>query len=477
MAQIGCKYHQDVPAAWVCLKCQINYCGNCVPAEERAVAPNCPVCKQPLEHLGAGNLITPFWQKTSSFYKYPASIQPAMFILAIAFLNSLVGLIIPPFEFLVPILSFIVFVRYAYLSLEQTAHGHMSAPTVSVGSLTEDVELPFKQLFLIFILITVNMLIREFIGEIAFGISATLSVLLFPACIMVMATAHSFGSALNPVVLARFIKRIGWPYLILCAFLFLLLLALETTLFLLSRIIPEFFITFIISLITMYFLLIMFHMMGYVIYQFHEDLEHDVDVEPQEHLDTGINESSAGSSVVLANLEILLSEGKLEEAKKMLLEHISDSPGDLEARDRYHRLLRAQKEGDACCRHANEYLSRLLREKRATKAVEVFLDCLKLNPNWQPAEPRLRISLARLFRQGTNAKIALKLLNQFHHDFPNHEAVPEAYLLAAQVMCESYGEDAKAQRVLKYVLHHFPGAPLEKEVQQYLAIVQKLSAN
>ena len=436
------------------------------------MAPACPVCKNTLDYLGAGNLITPFWQNIASFYRYPLTRDALILMVGIAVASSLIGLIIPPLEIIAPILLFIVFIRYATLALEETARGNMAPPPLDKESLLSDMELPVMEVFLIFFVVTINMIVQSLFSFFALAPLMLLTILALPAAIMALAIERSFVQILNPAYLWQFIQRIGVHYLLLCAFLLLLIIALSTTVGLLGAFTPDYLITFLVSIITMYFVLVMFHMMGYVIYQYHEDLQFEVaDV----HAENEVAAAHAPRpSVPRPNTEVLLNEGKIEQARKELEAYVHQAPGDLEVRARLHRLLRATRDTQALCGHANDYLRRLLDDRQASRAVEVYIDCLKQDSSYRPDDVATRLALARLFRTGTNSKLVLHLLNGLHRAFPQHKLVPEAYLLVAQVMCERFGEYQKAKKILDYVLSHYPDSPHNDEVRRYLSIVEKV---
>ncbi len=471
MAQIKCKYHPETPAAWHCESCDINYCGSCVPAEERAVAPACPVCKRTLDYLGAGNLITPFWQNIAGFYRYPLARDPLLVILGLALASSLVGLVLPPLEIIAPVILFILFIRYATMALEETARGNMDPPPLESESLLADLELAFMEVFLIIFVVTANMVVNAW-SYFALAPLMLVTILALPAAIMVLAIERRFVQILNPVYLWQFIQRIGVHYLLLCAFLLLLIIALSATVGVLGMFAPDFLITFFVTAITMYFVLVMFHMMGYVIYQYHEELQFEVIMEAPGGEE--VHAAPPRRSVPRPNTEVLLNEGKIEQARNELEEYVRHAPGDLEARSQLHRLLRATRDTQALCRHADDYLQRLLDDQQASRAQEAYIDCLKQDREYRPENVATRLALARLFRSGTHSRLVLHLLNGLHRSHPQHQLIPEAYLLVAQVMCERFGEYQKAKKILNYVLSHYPDSSQADEVRRYLSIVEKV---
>ncbi|HID50297.1 MAG TPA: hypothetical protein EYP40_11935, partial [Chromatiales bacterium] len=189
MAKIFCKYHPDVPARWVCRHCQINFCTGCIEAEEGRT-PECPVCHRAVESLGSGNVILPFWQRLPAIFAYPARLAPLLFILVLAAINLLLGPSI--FGILIQLVLFVVFMKYAYMVLEQTARGYLEPVPVTWDTLSKELELPFKQLFVVFLLIVFNTQLYNWGGSGLLFVGQLLTALFFPASVMVLAVEHSF---------------------------------------------------------------------------------------------------------------------------------------------------------------------------------------------------------------------------------------------------------------------------------------------
>ncbi|MEJ2142092.1 MAG: hypothetical protein P8Y24_07005, partial [Gammaproteobacteria bacterium] len=174
-----------------------------------------------LESLGAGNLIIPFWHRIPHFFIYPANLVPLLVMFSIVVLSGIVSGSL--FGFLINLALYIVFMKYAYVVLEQSAQGYLKPKPFEWSDLTDELELPFKQLFVIIAVYSFNMFVYKNLGEGMFLITMFLSVLSFPASVMVLAVEHSFFQAFNPLIVLATIKRIGMSYFILCIFLALLL--------------------------------------------------------------------------------------------------------------------------------------------------------------------------------------------------------------------------------------------------------------
>lgn len=472
MSTINCKYHPDHAARWLCKRCHINYCSTCVRGRNGATAPACPVCETSLASLGAGNVITPFWQRLPRFFLYPAnpiSLLVMSLLAAFTVLTSVSFL-----GFIVQLLAVIVFTKYAYAVLEHTAKGYESPPDFSGAAPTGELELPFKQLLVVFVFAFANFAIYDLFGPIAYALSLFATLVAIPASVMVLAVEHSFFSAFNPVTLGSMILRIGFPYLILCMFLALLLGGSDIAFQALPELAPAWALFPIYNFLWMYFVLIMFSMMGYVIYQYHEQLGYEIEVEPereQEPEDT----APAPRMPSLARAEIFIKEGKFEEALALLEQGAQSAPMDFELRDRLHKLLLARGETERLLRHGRDYISRLLMEKRPRHAMAIFRECYGVDQGCKPAGAAQAVQLARTLVANGEVRLALAVLSNFHTAYPKAREIPQAYLLAAQILCDKYNQDEQAIRILDFLLANYAEHPLAGEIGKYRKTVAAVS--
>lgn len=475
MSAISCKYHPDHAARWGCHQCHINYCPSCVGTRAGRGAPACPVCEAPLASLGAGNLITPFWHRLPRFFLYPANTVSLVLMLLLSAVTALSS--VSFLGFLVQLLVIIVVVKYAYAVLEHTAKGHEAPPDYSGASLTGELELPFKQLLVFFVFAFANFAIYDLFGTVAYATSLLLTLIAIPASVMVLAVEHSFFSAFNPMTLGSMILRIGFPYFILCLFLAFLLGGSEIALHTLRDLVPELAVFPLYNFLWMYFLLIMFAMMGYVIYQYHEELGYPIEVEPEpEEVEEAAANSPPGEPL-LNRAEILIKEGRFEEALGLLERGAQSAPTDVALRDRLHKLLLARGETDRLLRHGRDYVARLLMEKRPRHAMAVFRDCHALDASCKPASAGAAVQLSQALVANGEPRLALALLSNFHTTYPRAKETPQAYLLAAHIMCDKYNQDAQAMRILDYLLEHYPEHGLIPEIRAYRKTIEAVSGD
>ena len=471
MATIFCKYHPDMPARWACNHCLINFCKNCIQADKGEV-PVCPVCGKPAESLGAGNLIRPFWQRIHQFFLYPLQFPPMLFMLLLIVINIVLNKLPAdkmPFGILVEIAMFMLFIKYAYVVLEHTAQGYLRAQRIQGKMLTENLETPFKQIFIVFLFLIFlsELAALDSVALIYIGLFVT--ALVFPASVMVLAVEHRFFRAINPIRLLEVIHRLGSAYFIMCLYILLVLVGAMEVTNLMIEYLPTSIYLPVGNFIIMYFILVMFNMMGYVIYQYHEKLGYSIE---QEY-------SEAGSwphetEPALREVEILFHEGKLDEVRKRLISMIQEHPGNLLYRERLHRLIQKSGDMEGLRNYSADYLVRLILEDRPSEAIRVFSDCYKLDKNFKFGNGRQRFLMAQLLNKNGQSRAALNLLTDLHVDFPGYEGIPQAYLLVAKIMCESFNEDEKARQVLNFLQNKYPTHPRMPEVKEYMKIISGL---
>lgn len=90
VSTIYCKYHPSAPARWYCPQCQIDFCHTCVPHGGGRFT-LCPICQSPVQSIGLGNAITPFWLRLPRVFAYPLHFAPLVYMLVLSCLGALAG--------------------------------------------------------------------------------------------------------------------------------------------------------------------------------------------------------------------------------------------------------------------------------------------------------------------------------------------------------------------------------------------------
>ena len=221
-------------------------------------------------------------------------------------LASLLSLLLPlpqPLDVLIgQVIVWLAASRHAFGAIEACSRGFMDRPSDDAWQTTdpERVNLPWKLVGIMLIC----SLVLGFVSEISQPI-ATLAFWVFclalPAVVMQLSASNDVGESINPARWWHFMSRIGWPYLLLCFFLLLLLNGMPLAIGLLLPVLGGPLALPLVNFVGLYFLLIGFLLMGYVMYQYHERLGlwalapgDDGSLDPKAQLDEEIGELVAG---------------------------------------------------------------------------------------------------------------------------------------------------------------------------------------
>ncbi|RFA30650.1 hypothetical protein CAI21_03790 [Alkalilimnicola ehrlichii] len=281
-----------------------------------------------------------------------------------------------------------------------------------------------------------------------------------PASVMVLAGTRSVFSALHPMLLIGLIARLGWTYWCLYGCLILLNGSSSLVVALLWDKVPEAVLMAAWAFSSFYFMVIMYSLMGYVLYQHHDKLGYAPDAE------TGEDDAD------LALYKRFLAEGRYDAAREELRGILQSTPDNLELHRQFHRLCKLTGDKSSLRGHGNHFIPKLVAQERIREAVETYVSCKQLDPDFQLNEPSVYLPLARLLRDRRAFHEAIQLINGFHKRFPKHPSTPSLYLLAAQIFHTELSEPQRAEAILKFVQKYFPGNPEAASIAHYLHILE-----
>ncbi len=476
MSTITCKYHPKQAARWECGACDITFCGNCVKKDSVRNIALCPVCNQQAEPVSAVNFITPFWQRIPKFFSYPSNSQSLIFSAIIAFFLS--------FAFFGGIMSIAVtiilglgFIRYSLLVLETTANGSDKAPAVTLDTIMAGKLLAVKLLGTYIVFGYAVYKTMAIAGPFA-GIVLGLFILMcLPASTMVMAVEQSFRQAISPIVLINVIRAIGAPYFLLYAFL-ILLSACQGVISAIIGSFDTFLLVPVEKFIGLYFMLIMYNMMGYVIFQYHEALGHNVRLEVDKDYSSGNPASKipVSTNPAIQEAEVLIKEGQIDEAINRLKAATNQANASNELHAYLHRVLFAANKPDLMIAHAKDYINVLLHENKTRDAAQLIIDCFKFKETLRPNDANKYYALAYILSDMRAFKACISLIQNFHKRFPGHADIPKLYLLASKIMSEQLSNDSMALKMLEFLLAKYRQHELAEEIEQYCKVVKNVAS-
>jgi len=398
---------------------------------------------------------TPIWRNFSDVFKYGFRSQPlllvtGMSVLLTIFNSGFLGVVASI------ILNAMLF-KYAFVVLQQTAHGHREPPMLDSQTIADDYWLPLKFYGLILVYVLSASYLYAHGWETVGTLFIFVGLLLAPASIMVLALNESFIDALNPLLLGRLVVRIGWSYLALYGLIFVLQTARSIAAQLLAGGLHLGFYYFVSG----YFTILTFHVMGYILYQNHELVGQPVEEDEDKITDQRFHHYQ--NMMEIGNVEAAIAE--LEQLAK-------EYPDDLDVHQRLHSLCLLEKRGDKLVANANTYLRLLLRKGRDAQVAEIYLDCVSFRGSCVPDDAEGCYRLAQALTRSGKHKQMVKLLNGLHKRFPRNDVVPHAYFLMARTLSESLNKDELAIKTLSFLVENYPQHPVMPDVHAYLDILR-----
>ncbi len=474
---IQCKYHPTRPAHWYCDKCDTARCPECVEARDMGGYHQgeklhmCPNCNMPVQWLGVENIIDPFWRRLHRFFIYPFSPRPLMLMLGLAIIAALLtrpGII----GLVASVLIWGVTFKYAYAILQSTAGGNLTAPKLDASTLYENFGPVIKQIGIYIALFFAVGLAFAHLGAPGGILFIILATLFLPAMIILLVTTESLIQAINPVMFVTLALRIGWGYLLMFFFYSILggapaLLGRHAIQYL-----PPVAQVFLFTLVKVYYTFIAYHLMGYVILQYHQNIGYRVDFEDFKTEDTEAEQAMAESddpaSRLLNRVNQLIKDGNHEGAIGVI-ENETGQAGitDPMLSDRYYTLLKLTGATERLKDHGRHHLDLLVRADNQSEAVDVYFQCLAVDPNFAPSAGSLFKLGGWLNETGRN-KEAITAYNRLIKAHPQDPLVPKAYFRAAQIFNDRLMNPEKAKKILTGLTKKYPNHDIIPFVERYL---------
>ena len=418
----------------------------------------------------------PFWHRLNSFFAFPFQLRPLAYGLVLSFCSLLFEAIF----FLPDALAFVVIEigimlaasRYGFKITALGARGIWQSADFARESSDDWTYLPWK-LFAISlvqgVLIAWLTWYEPVLGTVAlFVMSFT-----FPAAVIVLVQSSSFFQAMNPGHVMDAIRTIGWPYALLCFFLFLLSTGAQIAI---SMVLPMFdgrIILPIVNFAFIYFGWVMASLLGYVMYQHHDAF--GIDVVPGAGTGEGMpvdrrSPAQIAAQRIDAEVAQFITEGDLPAALGTAYEaQRTAAIDDLAAQRRYHRVLAMMPDKQSTMLdQARRFIPLLMRRDLSSEALKVFKLCREKDKAFALDDAAMVIAMARAEWRNGDAHATLALLSGFDRRFRGNEAIPQAYELAARALVQGLGRADMAKPILTTLESRYPDSEQTQEVRWLL---------
>lgn len=432
-----CKYHPLIVSTQFCSQCDAAYCDEC--SDESALKRNsresyrCFVCGTQLDQVQSDDSVPPFWRHLGRVYQYPIGLSAVAAIVCMSFFSALLsgfGLLQ-----LVPAVGITM---YGFACLRETANGKLSAPEFtecfdgSVGPV-------FSMIFLIVAATLLTMLAGSLLG-VAFSILVMFFfIVTLPAAIMVLILEGKFFQALDPTKLISVVKAIGTSYFVMLLFLIIMMSSVGVLASFFDSSSPSFLGVFAQSIISNYYLVVEFHILGYIVFQNQHRLgfgkstvDREVKFRPE---DKWLN----------ANIETLVKAGQYEPAADLCKKQIRDDKAQLWQWARCFKLMTTGHDFSELKQFAPRYFQKLQDLQQEDTAADAYILVKKRIADFKVEDSKQRLSIAEnLFDIGRYGYV-VNLLNNFHTQSQDLDLIKRSLKLLSASYDKIPGKQREAQ--------------------------------
>jgi len=421
-----------------------------------------------MRYLGAATEAVPFWNRIGAFFRYPFHTDPLL-VIAICTLvpllitGNIVGLI-------VSLLLVLALLKYTYAVIRHTAEGHMKPPPLSVAFTGSGFDIVILQLLVFILMVALVSAAMMLGGPVLMLVALALVVLALPASVMVLAMEHSVAAAVNPMNLAVLISRIGTPYFLLYGYLILLTVASSAAQqFAFNHFAPQM-ANILAGFLNSTFTLMLFHMLGYLLFQYQEELGFASDHQDEESL--GEMQGRDRTRRFDADIDMNLKDGNYDRVQSMLKESLKRDSNNAHRLEQLHSLLTARDDRQELYRYHPRLLTMLADRNDGDTLANLLATIESVEPGFKMDDPELALHCAKTLYNRGQFKPALKLLQDFHKRFPDSECLPPAYLTVAQALANGLGQWEKATAFLTFIKKRCVNHPLHEQIDVYLQQAQ-----
>jgi hypothetical protein len=405
--------------------------------------------------------IEPFWTRLREISLYPAQAGSLTTIVALALCRLVVYV---PFGWALNLLVWVALYKYAIECLRATANGRMESPEISTN--VED-SAGWNMIWLQVIFFLFNLAGFLLLGPWGGMLVALLLAFALPGAMMSVAMDGSLSHAVNPLTWLAIIGRLRSAYFSVVLLIFVFTMSQGNAVSLLLPFMPEFLAMVVYYLIAHYVVIATFHLMGYLIWQYHDVLGYEPEIRQK------LTRPDDPDAVLLEEIQQQVREGEPERAADQLAVHLRQRGGTPAVHAQYRKLLVLTGRRDESLRHGLEWINILLAQDDERRALEVSRECIALDPAFRPPADAINRLAERAAKSG-QSQLALGLLSGFHRKHPKHRDLPANLLLASKLLVDRMGRDAEARKMLDHLLANYAEHPLRAEILAYRQFLDSL---
>ncbi|MGH1441311.1 MAG: hypothetical protein ACRBBR_14440 [Cellvibrionaceae bacterium] len=434
-----CKYYPLTPATYECEHCETSLSDQAVNEGENNTHPSCFVCQNEVESLGAMYSAEPFWRRFQESFRYPLKTETLVFIVAMAFLN--IAAVFLPLAIIWILILFGVFMKYCFSCLEKTAKGSLIPPNITTAY-EGGIVLALKLIAILFIIGFSIVGVQLWLGTGMATLYGVIALCCCPAIIINFSLSESVIDAVNPLKIAYLISAIGLPYGLLLAIILIMSGSVGFINELISN--DQSFISFGLQIaVSNYYTIVIFHLMGYMLFQYQGELGF---IARQEEDDDETTQGRNAAERTLANIDIQVKEGRYDEALLLFQDALKKHIKNKALHDKCFEFLLATKNFSLIDDFAPLYFSFLSKNQAKDQLTLVYKKIMAIYPKYMPAAPEDRLLLAQECQASGDSLSALRLVNGMHQEFPNFGRLIPAMELMVEALKNLPNMSDKAEK-------------------------------
>jgi len=400
---------------------------------------------------------TPFWHALPRIAGYPLRGVAAVMLGAMVVLEWLSGL--PVLGWAIALFAKVLAFKYVLEIVRDTADGHLDPP--EFGSDLDSslaIALILVQLLALALLILTSM----YMGVAMVWVVLLAMAMALPAVLMSLAIDGQLGAALNPLNWLHLAARLGTPYFAVAITTALTLLLGSLAAGLLTSALPAPWGRLIAAAGFHWALFASAHLLGYLIFQYHERLGFIPGRQQEQAPELPRNRDQ----IALAAAEALVEAGDPAAARALLAENIRDRAVASALHQRYRRLLDRQHHRDVLLAHGRNWLHQLIEEREMRRAGELAAECLALSDDFQPLIADDLLAVSAFAARSGQSQLALDALLRLLAGYPSDVRTAQWALDAAIIRGERFGQIDEARELLVRALNADPDPALRNRIEQ-----------
>jgi len=347
-----------------------------------------------------------------------------------------------PFALLIYLALFGSGFKYCLSCLSHTADGYMTPPDI-----TEAYEGGFRKMLILIAMIFLTGLVislaNTYLGAAIGGVVALLVTLSFPAIIINYAITDSMLESLNLANIFSLINSIGLPYGLILAFI-LIMSGSVAVLYQLVAVIPSSLNGLFLFAVTFYYLIVLHHLMGYMVFQYQTALGYSA------RLQGGPIKKRGNHDIAMAKISTLIKQAEFNDATKLFQEQIQMNADNLPLNSRFFELLLATKNHEALTAFLPSYFKLLASNNRQDLISRSYKRVMVNIPGFELEDASLKLLISQACFDQNDPRVTIKLLHGIHKKHPDFKDLLPALNLLAQALDEypKYAPHATACRKL-----------------------------